>query len=217
MIITVSRQMGAGGGEVARRVAEALGWRVVDNELVDQIATRAGLTPAEVRDREETAPGFLERLIRMLTKAAPELLNPPADRVPELEEAHLVKVTESVVADVARDGRVVMVGRAASAVLSRDRDALHVKIVAPKPTRIEAVMTRLRIDEVSAEAEVEQSDANRQRYHETYYERDWNDAANYHMVLNTAALGLAETAATIVGRAKSLWPHETRERRTAES
>lgn len=216
MIITVSRQIGAGGAEVARRVADALGWRLVDNELVDQIAARAGLSPAEVRDREETAPGFLERLIRMLTKSTPELLNPPADRVPELEEAHLVKVTESVVADVARDGRVVMVGRAASAVLSRDRDALHVKIVAPRPVRIDAVMARLGIDATAAAAEVERSDANRQRYHQTYYERDWNDAAHYHMVLNTAALGLAETAATIVGRAKSLWPHATRERRAAE-
>ncbi len=213
MIITISRELGAGGSEVARQVAEALGWRVVDNELVDQIAARTGLSPAEVREREERAPGFLERLIRMLTKAAPEMLTPAAEHVPELEEAHLVQMTQTVVEEIARAGRVVLVGRAAPAVLSRDCDAIHLKIVAPKAWRVEAVMARLGIGPDQAAAEVESSDANRKRYHEQYYERDWNDASYYHLVLNTAALGIPHTVATIVGRAKTLWPHETRERR----
>ena len=177
MIITISRELGAGGSEVARQVAEALGWRVVDNELVDQIAARTGLSPAEVREREERAPGFLERLIRMLTKAAPEMLTPAAEHVPELEEAHLVQMTQTVVEEIARAGRVVLVGRAAPAVLSRDCDAIHLKIVAPKAWRVEAVMARLGIGPDQAAAEVESSDANRKRYHEQYYERDWNDAS----------------------------------------
>lgn len=213
MIITLSRQIGAGGGEVARRVADALGWRVVDNELVEQVAARAGISPAEVRDREETAPGFLERLVRMLTKAAPEQLTPAAEQVPELEEARLVKITESVVAELAGAGRVVLVGRAAPVVLSRDRDALHVKVVAPRAARIQAVAGRLGVDPAEAALEVDRSDANRKRYHAQYYERDWGDAANYHLVLNSAALGIEQTVATIVGRAKTLWPDQTRERR----
>ncbi len=214
MIITLSRQIGAGGGEVARRVADALGWRVVDNELVEQVAARAGISPAEVRDREERAPGFLERLVRMLTKAAPEQLTPAAEQVPELEEAKLVKITESVVAELAAAGRVVLVGRAAPVVLSRDRDALHVKVVAPRAVRIEAVAARFGLDPAAATLEVDRSDDNRKRYHAQYYDRDWGDASNYHLVLNSAALGIEQTVATIVGRAKTLWPDQTRERRT---
>lgn len=214
MIITLSRQIGAGGGEVARRVADALGWRVVDNELVEQVAARAGISPAEVRDREERAPGFLERLVRMLTKAAPEQLTPAAEQVPELEEAKLVKITESVVAELAAVGRVVLVGRAAPVVLSRDRDALHVKVVAPRAVRIEAVAARFGLDPAAATLEVDRSDDNRKRYHAQYYDRDWDDASNYHLVLNSAALGIEQTVATIVGRAKTLWPDQTRERRT---
>ena len=213
MIITISRELGAGGSDVARQVADALGWRVVDNELVDQIAARTGLSPAEVRDREERAPGFLERLIRLLTKAAPEMLTPAAERVLELEEAKLVKITEAVVEEIAQQGRVVLVGRAAPVVLSRDRDALHLKIVAPKAARAEALMKRLGVTRDAAAAQVELSDANRTRYHEQYYERDWSDASHYHLVLNTAALGVDQAVATIVGRAKTLWPGETRERR----
>jgi cytidylate kinase len=64
---------------------------------------------------------------------------------------------------------------------------------------------------------VKESDGNRARYHEQYYHRQWRDAANYHMVLNTEALGLDAVTAVIVGRAKALWPEVTKERRKVKS
>jgi cytidylate kinase len=216
MIITISREYGCGGGEVASRVAESLGWRVVDNELVAQIAARSGLTPAEVVLREERAPGFFERLARLLSKAVPEMFHAAPDKVPELEEAKLVKITETVVAEIAREGRVVLVGRAAPVVLSQSTDALHLKIVAPKAVRVATIAKRTGLSEEDAEAEVDSYDGNRNRYHQDYYGRDWRDASNYHLVLNSAALGLEETVATIVGRAWTLWPGETRERRRGQ-
>jgi cytidylate kinase len=206
MIITVSRQYGAGGSRVAEGVANALGWRLIDNELVDQVAERLGLTPQQVAEREERAPGFLDRLIRMLVSAAPEILKAPSDTMPDLEEAKQVKVTEAVVEDLARAGKVVMVGRAASAVLSSDRDALHVKIVAPKPQRIVEVMRRLDLNPSDAESEVTRSDENRKRYHRQHYDRDWNDATHYHLVLNTGALGTDGATSVIVSRARAMWP-----------
>ena len=69
MIITISRQFGAGGAEVAKRVADRLQWRVADNEFVDRVAARAGLTPDEVAVREERVPNFIERLARALASA----------------------------------------------------------------------------------------------------------------------------------------------------
>ena len=190
MIITISRQFGAGGSEVARRVAAELGWRLVDNELIDRVAARAGLPAEEVARMEERAPGFVERLARALARSAPELFPRPAEKVPEPEEATLVRVTESVVAEIAAEGRVVLVGRAAAAVLEGEHDALHVKLVAPKPYRIQAAAERLGVDLQKAAVVVDESDSTRARYHQQYYHRDWNDPVNYHMVLNTGALGL---------------------------
>jgi len=205
MIVTVSRQMGAGGGEVARRVADALGFRVVDNELINRVAERAGLPPGEVADREERAPGFVERLVRALSRSAPELLSEPPDRLPEPEEKSLVLVTEKVVAEVAAEGRVVLVGRAAPAVLSGSHDALHVKIVAPLASRIARIAERDGVNAREAEGRVRESDANRARYLSHHYQLDWNDPANYHMVLNTAPLGLDGATDIIVMRAKAMW------------
>jgi cytidylate kinase len=197
MIVTISRQYGAGGSEVARMVGAALGWRVVDDEVIDRVAAEAGLPREEVAEKEERAPGFLERLTRALARAAPELFPRPTERVPEPEEATIVKVTEKVVGQLAAGDHVVVVGRAAPAVLSH-RDAVHVKIVAPKPYRLEQVGKRSEISPAEALRALEESDAARWRYHKQYYSRDWNDPANYHLVLNTAALGVAGAAKLIV-------------------
>ena len=199
MIITISRQFGAGGSEVAGRVAKALGWRLVDNELIAQVAERAGLPPEEVAQKEERAPGFIERLARTLARASPELFPRPADKVPEPEEARLVRITEKVVAELCGEGNVVVVGRAAPAVLQQQHDAVHVKIVAPRPVRIRTAMQRLGLDESGAATVLDETDRGRARYHKQYYQRDWNDPANYHLVLNTEALGLDGAAGVIVG------------------
>jgi cytidylate kinase len=206
MLITISREYGAGGSEVAARVARMLGWRVVDNELVERVAARAGLTPEDVAQREERVPTFIERLARALVAATPELLVPPeaGGTASSLTEQDLVRVTELVVEEVAAEGKVVLVGRAAPAVLARERDAIHVKVIAPRDRRIQAAAERLGVSLADAATLTDDTDKNRARYHRQHYERDWNDPVNYHMLLNTAALGLDGAAAVIVGRARAL-------------
>jgi cytidylate kinase len=206
MIITISRQYGAGGSEVARRVADALGWRLVDTELVDRVASRAGLPPEEVALREERAPGFVERLSRALSRSSPESFPAAADKVPEPEEATLVRITEGVVAEIAAEGRVVLVGRAGTAVLRGEHAALHIKLVAPAALRLRTAVERLGVDPKDAEKTMLSADANRARYLKQYYGLDWADATNYHMVLNTGALGFEGAAGVIVARARAMWP-----------
>jgi cytidylate kinase len=204
MIITVSRQYGAGGSEVARRVAAALGWRVVDNELVEAVAARAGLQPSDVAEREKRVPGFLERLARTLVASTPELFPAPvpSGTIPRLQEADLVRITENVVEEMAAGGKVVLVGRAAPAVLARELDTLHVKLVAPRAYRIQTAAERLGMDPEDVAALLDETDSMRARYHRQYYKRDWNDPVNYHMVLNTGVLGLDRAAAIVADEAK---------------
>lgn len=213
MIITISRQYGAGGSEIARRVATALDWALVDNDVVDKVAERAGMKPEEVAAHDERAPGFIERLARTLASSAPDVITTQETPMPGRNEERLVQLTEAVVAELAEQERVVVVGRAAPAVLGRRAGTLHVKLVAPKPWRISVAARRLGVDLHSAAKTLEDTDNNRRRYHKTYYSRDWDDTCNYDMTLNTEALGYEEVVEIIVGRAKWRWPSETRERR----
>ena len=203
MIITISREFGAGGGEVAERLAQALGWSLVDNELIDDVATRAGVAPEEVAELEESAPSFIERLSRTLASAMPEFVAPEGGTLPDLSEERLVKVTENAVSDLAGHENIVLVGRAAAAVLASRPGAMHVKIVAPRAERITRISARLNVDAKEAEKRINESDGNRARYHKQYYQRDWSDASNYHLVVNTGRLGIDAAVAVILDLVRS--------------
>lgn len=188
---------------MAPLVADALGWSVVDNEFIEAVSRKAGMPRQEVADREERGATFGERLARALA-ASPEVPLIPAAPNENLDEPALVKATETVVAEIARMGRAVLVGRAAVAVLGRHPDAIHVLVVAPKPFRVAVVMERLGVDQKAALKAVTDTDNRRGRYHKEYYQRDWLDPVNYHMVLNTDALSFQGAAELIVSRARSL-------------
>ncbi|MBW2279313.1 MAG: cytidylate kinase-like family protein [Deltaproteobacteria bacterium] len=204
MLITVSRRFGAGGSEVAGRVAESLGWRVVDNAFVDQVAERAGLPPEEVARREERTPTFLDRLSRTTALAFPEIFATPVTSVEGFEEEKLVKITRNLVAELASEGRIVLVGRAAAAMLADNPEAIHVLLVGTRDDRIRFTMDRLNLDAAAAAQAVDDVDRNRERYHREYYGREWLDAANYDMTLNTSRLGFRGAAELIEARARSL-------------
>ena len=204
MIITISRQVRAGGSEVAAQVAEALGWSVVDDALIDAVAERSGFTPEDVRSLEESVPTFLERFAQSSALSSPEALlsTPSAIEVPATTT--LAHVTREVIEEFGRRDRVVLVGRAAAVVLESKRDAIHVRLVAPLCMRIRATVDALGCSDDEARAEVQERDENRARYHRDLFGRDWNDPLNYHLILNTGALGVSGAADLIVARARTL-------------
>src|SRR6266508_1106235 len=104
-VITITRQYASGGSDIARLVASQLEWTVIDNEVVDEGARRAGLPAEEVAQREERAPGLLERLARTLAVASPEMLM-ASTAVPRVaqDEATIVQMTEREIGEAAVPG-----------------------------------------------------------------------------------------------------------------
>jgi cytidylate kinase len=202
-VITITRQYASGGAAVARQAAAALAWTVIDNEFVDEVARRAGLTPATVAEREERAPGLLERLARTLAVASPDMFI-ASDAVPraQQDEATIVKLTERIIAEAAAHGRVVLVGRGAPALLAQSPEALHVYVVASKPWRIRLAVERLGVDPGNAEKVVDDTDRRRDQYVRTYYGRHRDDVVNYDLVVNTEKLGIEGAAALVVAEAR---------------
>jgi len=204
MFVTISRQYAAGGSEVARAVAESLDWTVVDNAFIDQIAERSGYAPDYVESLEERMPTFMERFAQSSALSFPEYLISTPNMIDEPDAIRLARITRDLVAELGRQDRIVLVGRAAAAVLASERDAVHVKLVAPVAYRVRQAVDRLGLSEDEAPRVLEDTDLNRERYHQELYGRDWNDAVNYHIVLNTEALGTDGAAELIVARAHSL-------------
>ncbi|MFK7897486.1 MAG: AAA family ATPase [Myxococcota bacterium] len=204
MIITLSRQYMAGGSEVAARVAKELGWEVIDDGFVEAVAARSGYTIEDVRNLEERVPTFLERFAQSSALSFPEFLLSAPSAIDEPEAMKLAHVTRDFLEDLKRRTRVVLVGRAAAAVLSREKNVLHARLVAPVAQRTLEAMRALDLDEAAAAADVEEHDTNRERYHREFYDRDWDDPVNYHMVLNTELLTREGAADLIVHHARAL-------------
>lgn len=204
MVITISREFGAGGSLVAGRVAHALGWTLVDNDFVRRIAEKAGCAPEDVAAHDERAPGFLERLGRVLALAAPQLANAEVGEPADIVEERVVRVTELVVRELAAEGRVVLVGRAAPAVLAWTEGTLHVRLVAPIPFRIRTAAERAGLTEAAAAIQLKETDAQRARYHSRWYHRNWAEASHYDLVINTARSGFDGAAEVIIARARAL-------------
>jgi cytidylate kinase len=209
-LVTITRQYASGGSEVARLAAKELSWTLIDNEFVDQVARLAGLTHEEVARREERAPGLLERLARTLAVASPEMFMSSAGAAGgggampavEADEATLVKMTERVIAEAAREGRAVLVGRGAQAMLAARGNALHVYVVASEPWRRQLAVDRLGVAPADADKVLAETDQQRDRYVKTHYGRDRQALGAYDMVLNPERLGFDGAAAVIVAEAR---------------
>lgn len=199
-VVTITRQFGSGGSSVAALAATSLGWTVIDNEFVDEVAKRAGLPKETVAAHDERAPSLMERLVRALGSGSPEVFIAAGETAAAPTEEQIVRVTERVIAEAAQHGRAVLVGRGAQAVLAQGspNDAFHAYVVAPRADRLREVQRRLGLDAKAAAHELDRTDANRDRYVEKWHHRARQDPANYHLVVNTGWLGYEGAAELIV-------------------
>jgi len=203
-LVTITRQYASGGSEIGRLVVQRLGWILIDNEFVDQVARLAGLSTDEVARREERAPGLLERLARTLAVASPEMFVSTGGSPPlvETEEETIVKMTERVISEAANEGRVVLVGRGAQAILAKRPNALHVYVIASTAFRKKVAVERLGVDPANAEKMMVETDQQRDQYVKSQYGRNRQDLTQYDLVLNAERLGFEGAADVIVADVK---------------
>jgi len=194
----VSRLYGSGGSEVAARVARELRWSLLDNAVVDAVADRLGIAPAQVAAREERVPSLVKRLVDAMALGSQEWLTPiaAAERPPTDEQ--LVEVTRHIVEEAIARGPIVVVGRGAQAMLAERTDALHVFCYASRPALIARVMGRDTTSAEDAARLVDDINEQRQQWVRRHWNRAWRAHENYHLSVNTEWLGIEGAVDVIV-------------------
>ncbi len=120
----------------------------------------------------------------------------------ETEEETIVKMTERVITEAANEGRVVLVGRGAQAILAMRPNALHVYVIASKAFRKKVAVERLGVAPGNAEKMMVETDQQRDEYVKTHYGRDRQDLTQYDIVLNAERLGFDGAAELIVAEVR---------------
>ncbi len=187
---------------MAARVAGALGWALLDNAIIDAVAQRLGVPPAEVEAREERVPSIVERLASTLALASPELASVTTEASLPPSEERLIAVTERVITEAVAGGDCVLVGRGAQSMLAERGDVIHVFCHAPRRALVTRVMEQRGVDEKQAERLVDDTNRAREQFVRRHWKRSWSAHENYHLCLNTDRLGVDGSADMIIRLAR---------------
>jgi cytidylate kinase len=213
VVITVSRQLGSQGSYIAAEVADKLGLRYIDREILNRAAEKAGYPDEKMvamLEKKERVPGLLEKIVaslntmpmvptmpsatmresstyqrEMVAMITQEFLN--QERRQAASEAY-GELIQMVIQEYAHTGAVVIAGRGGQIVLKNYPDVLHIQIQAPVEVRIKNLMERTGVDYDEAEQQVIHSDRQRARYMKHFYNVVWDDPALYHFVINTGKI-----------------------------
>lgn len=188
--IALSRLSGAGGGEIAERLGETLGWPIMGQQLLERIARRHHIDP-----------GLLELLDEAPTNLLYEALGHLLNRELISQNAYLSYLRKAVCA-AAADGPAIFVGRGAQYFLPPAR-TLNVRVIADEVDRIERVRRRFQLSRAAAHKLVREQDKSRAAFIERYFHRNLDDAAGYDLVVNSSRLGLAGCIDAILAAQRS--------------
>ena len=183
-IVTIEREYGSGGGEIAQRLAKHLGWKLWDQDLTEEIARLAHCPKAVVEVREERTDPLYYRLFKSFLRGSYEgSLN--AHKLNVVDSENILKITERVVQHAAKTGNCVIVGRGSQHFLRNRPDTLRVFLYAPHEDKVRRVMARGKTQK-EAEERVDSVDRERVEFIQKYFHVDWPDRNAYHTMINTA-------------------------------
>ena len=183
-IITIEREYGSGGGEIAKLVATQLGWKLWDHLLTEEIARLAHCPKSVVEVREERNDPLYYRLFKSFLRGSYEG-SQNAHKLNVVDSESILKITEAVVQHAAKKGNVVIVGRGSQHFLRERSDTLRVFLYAPRENKVRRLLARGK-NEKEAEQLVDSVDRERADFIQKYFRVEWPNRAIYHMMINTA-------------------------------
>ena len=187
-VITISRQFGSGGRTIGRQVAEKLGIPCYDQELIEQLAEKSGFTKEYIKEHSEYTErgGWLANALS--GRAAGGMTN----------QDHIWVAQRELILELAAKGPCVMVGRCADYILQGQADCLNVFIHASMENRAERIVTMYGERDDAPEKRLRDKDKRRKAYYQFYTDTEWGRAENYHVSLDSGALGIDKCVELIV-------------------
>lgn len=193
-VITISREPGSGGSEIARRLATALEMDLIGAQIIQKIAESANMSAKVIASLDEKEVTRRDNWLDSLFETRHLWL-----------DQYLYHLTK-VIGTIGRQGNVIIVGRGAQYILPPD-DTFRVRLIAPMEIRIQNVMKDFGSSREESEKYIIKTDSDRRAYLRKYFNADVTDPSDYDMVINTGKFGIDFTV-EIIKNAFSLWKNQ---------
>ena len=181
--ITLEREYGAGGGAIAKKLANRLGWKLWDQELTCEIARVAKVDRSVVERMDERCDSAFYRLMKVFMRGSMEQ-SLPVSGMDHFDADSMVAFMERVISGAASEGNSVIVGRGAPYLLRRDPDTFHVFVYAPFEEKLRRLMEAGKTEEEAAD-EIARVDRQRVIFIRRYFKMEWPTRQLYHLMLNS--------------------------------
>lgn len=182
-VITIEREYGSGGGEIAKKVAERLGWKLWDQLLTNEIARQLECDCRVVEEHEEKCDPLYYRLLKAFMRGSHEgSLNAPRMKMADTD--CIREVAERVVKQAADGGKCVIVGRGSAYYLQPRSDAFHVFIYAPLAEKVQRLRTAGKSESDAAQL-AESVDRDRAAFIKQYFGVEWPDRSRFNLMINS--------------------------------
>lgn len=192
-IITVGRQYGSGGREVAKKLAEVMNFAFYDKELLAEASKESGICQEVMENYDEK-----QEKRSFFSMMGLQGRMDPAGMYLEMPLNHRIFLAQfDAIRKIADKGPCVIVGRCADYVLRDHETVLNVFIKASMPERIARITKLYGLDPMKAEEAIRKADKQRATYYNYYATGTWGDVANYHLCLDTGVLGIDGTVELI--------------------
>jgi cytidylate kinase len=197
-VITISRQFGAGGITVGEIVAQKLGYKFFDNEIIQMLAKEAKVSTHWVEDLEKEAGGALQKFLsQVVPKSMVERILD--DKRGYIDEEIYVDLLHLIIRKIADDGNAVILGRGGQYILADQPDVYHILLVADKSDRIKFIEEKYGLRPKRAVQTVNFDDKRRVNLYRKFGKEDYDHPIHYHLVINTSEIS-REKAADLVCR-----------------
>lgn len=189
-VITISREVGSGGRTVGRKLAEKLGVRYCDKQLVEALKDRFNLTVSGIEKLKGEKKNWLADFIQMVAPVPKASMFVDLDRKyleefrPEVTVDDVFKAETEILRELAAEGSCVIAGRSGFFVLKDCPNKVDVFITASREHRIARVMRRQNLDRSQAEVVVDSIDKTRENYVRRFTDTSRYDCRNYDLVVN---------------------------------
>lgn len=200
LVITIARQYGSGGREVGHRLAELLGCKCYDQDLIVMAAKRSGISEEALAKADEQASSSL--LYTLAMGASMIYTNTTPMAVP-INDALFIAQSE-IIRELSETEDCVIVGRCADYILKDHGKLVKVFVQGDMPDRIRRIMERAGISESEAKDRINKKDKKRASYYNYYTGGKWGKAENYNLVVSTSKIGVEGAARLIFEYAKTV-------------